>query len=580
MIVPASALSGLTGVALTDGGARAWWGCVDPMVPGRLRVMSQRIDERGPLAVLPADADGMALLHGYPGRGWMAHDDGWVWPRGGKKVPGSTDDGARSVLAEPCWMDGVVVAVREQSTAPRRSLVAVEPRTGRTSVLWAGSDFMGGLEPSPDRRTLSWLAWDDPDMPWDSARLMAGVIVDRALTGIRVLAGGSGGSAQPPAWTGPSTLLTSTEESGYWQLREIDLRTGAVSRQWPHADEAGIAYWRAGTRGIVRTEAAPCVLIAGRLWRVEADRLVRLDGDGYWSSWLAGGGRYVLGLRETASTVPTLTRVNVSTGHLETVYAPPAVGPVRRCSPHTITVRGHGSACTLRLYAPNGSAPWPTVLLVHGGPTLASPHLLDPAFDWLVRDGYAVVVVDYHGSAGYGRAFRDELLGRWGEIDVADCEAAAHHLRGRGLSDRIAIRGVSSGGWTVLHALARDSTPFVAGVALAPVTDVVGQRGHTPDFEKHYLDRLMGAAERSPSRLGLTPARPLLVVQGQRDEVVAPIATEAYVRGARQRGGKVEYLRLTDEGHLIANTQGIRDTRAAERAFYQRHLRGRPTAYG
>lgn len=561
-------LTGLAGVGLTERGTRAWWSAADPDRPGRSRVYSVTMDGSAPRPETTR-RDGTAYLHGYPGRGWLAGESALIWPN--DSVPAG--DGV--VLAEPCRVGNRVVAVREQPWSPRRSLVVLHPRSGTTSPLWAGSDFMGGLESAPGGRSLSWLAWDNPDMPWDGARLMVGELVGGHLRDVRAVAGGPHGSAQPAAWTGPSSLLTSTEDSGRWQPREILAATGQVVGRWSHPEEVGLPYWRAGTRTFVATTAGCCALAGGRLWRVGPDHLEPVDPDGYWSSWLAGGDHYVLGLRETADTLPALTRIDLVDGRCRRLY--PGSGPEVACMrrmPDVIRVDGDACVITVRLYAPGGSAPWPTVLVVHGGPTLTSPTLLDPALQWIVDAGFAVAVVDYSGSAGHGRAFRNALNGRWGKLEVTDCERAARRLIGRGVSDRVAIRGVSSGGWTVLHALVDPDCVFAAGVAFAPVTDVSAARRETPDFEKCYVDRLMGPFDRSPSRQIERVRRPLLVVQGERDQVVRPATTQRYVRGARDLGASIEYLPLPDEGHLISGHRAIARAKAAELALYRRELTG------
>lgn len=556
-------LAGLSGVALTDRGRRAWWSAADPDRPGRSRVHSVA-DDDAEARREPHHADPTAHLHGYPGRGWVATERGLVLPT----VRDDPDLHGPAVFAEPCLLGGAVVAVREQRRDPRRSLVVRRP-DGSWSVAWSGTAFVGGLEPSPDGRQLAWLAWDAGEMPWDAARLMVGSLVDGQVRGARVVAGGPGRSAQPAAWTSAATLVTSTEESGRWQPCELSVRDGEVTRRWHHPGEVGIPYWRAGTRSLVATSSGVHALIDGHLWRLDADRVTPVDPHGHWSPWLAGQDRHLLGVRESATAAPALTRVDASTGTVR-VVVPGRPHATLSPEPDVIGLGVDGLAA-VKVYKPPGTGPWPTVLVVHGGPTLATPTLLDVGLRWLLDAGHAVAVADHTGSAGNGRGFRDALNGRWGDLEVDDCLRAGRALLDRRVGTSIAIRGISAGGWTALHALARHDTPFAAGVAYAPVTDVEAQRHETPDFEKSYVDRLMGPVDRSPIR-SAPPRRPVLIVQGEDDEVVRPETTARYVRRARDLGAEVEYLRVVREGHLFSSRSGIEQSRAAELAFYRREL--------
>jgi dipeptidyl aminopeptidase/acylaminoacyl peptidase len=481
---------------------------------------------------------------------------------------GGSASGGECALAEPCRLGDLVVAVREQGADPRRSVVGLA--RGRVQTLWAGSDFMGGLEVSPDGRNLSWLAWDDPDMPWDSARLMVAALRGGRLREVHAVAGGPGCSAQPGTWVSDSTLVTSTEESGRWQPCEVVASTGEVIRRWTHPDEVGLAYWRAGTRPLVRTRVAPVALAGEQLWLLSASGVEPIDVDGFWSPWLAGRGAYVLGVRESAASGSALTRIDVRTGEMSILYSGGPATATGSPTPQVLALEGQAGPVRIRLYPPPGPGPWQTVVVVHGGPTLASTTLLDPGLRWLIAEGFAVAVVDYTGSAGHGQLFRDALYGRWGELDVTDCVRAGRLLLESGRARSLALRGVSAGGWTVLHALTQRDSPFAGGVAYAPVTDVAAQQLETPDFEKHYVARLVGEVERSPIQLAEPPHRPLMVVQGDQDEVVRSATTDRYVQRSRGQGAPIEYLVIEGEGHLISGAVGLARSRAAEAAFYHR----------
>jgi dipeptidyl aminopeptidase/acylaminoacyl peptidase len=230
---------------------------------------------------------------------------------------------------------------------------------------------------------------------------------------------------------------------------------------------------------------------------------------------------------------------------------------------------------------PEGEAP-PLVVVIHGGPTSAAfPGLALGTQYWTSR-GFAVVSVNHGGSTGYGREFRDELLGEWGVVDVADCLAAVRHLTARGLVDpaRTVIRGGSAGGFTVLRALLAEDTPFAAGADHFGVADLEALARDTHKFESRYLDRLVGPypaereryVERSPVTHLDRLDRPLIVLQGSEDAVVPPSQSEAVVAALRARGRPVAYLLFDGEQHGFRRAENIRRALDAELSFYAQVL--------
>jgi dipeptidyl aminopeptidase/acylaminoacyl peptidase len=219
---------------------------------------------------------------------------------------------------------------------------------------------------------------------------------------------------------------------------------------------------------------------------------------------------------------------------------------------------------------------------IHGGPTSAATPVLNVGVQYWTSRGFAVVDVDYGGSTGYGRAYRQELLGEWGVIDVADCLAAARRLaeQGRVDGDRLCIRGGSAGGFTTLAALARDDTPFAAGADHFGVADLEALAADTHKFESRYLDRLVGPypqardvyVERSPIHHVERFTRPLIVLQGAEDEVVPPNQSEMIVDALRARGTPVAYLLFEGEQHGFRRAENIRRALDSELSFYAQVL--------
>jgi dipeptidyl aminopeptidase/acylaminoacyl peptidase len=230
---------------------------------------------------------------------------------------------------------------------------------------------------------------------------------------------------------------------------------------------------------------------------------------------------------------------------------------------------------------PEGELP-PLLVMIHGGPTAAASTVLSLGVQYWTSRGFAVVDVDYGGSTGYGRDYREQLLGQWGVIDVADCLAAAAWLGKQGRVDpaRLCIRGGSAGGYTTLAALAREDTPFAAGASHFGVADLEALAADTHKFESRYLDRLVGPypqardvyVERSPIHHVERFTRPLIVLQGAEDEVVPPNQSEMIVDALRARGTPVAYLLFEGEQHGFRRADNIRRALDAELSFYAQVL--------
>ncbi|WP_237745115.1 alpha/beta hydrolase family protein [Kribbella catacumbae] len=258
----------------------------------------------------------------------------------------------------------------------------------------------------------------------------------------------------------------------------------------------------------------------------------------------------------------------------------PAATPSRTVSgfpvPIDVSVKVDGRSVWARLQEPRTprADPPPAIVIAHGGPTLSSPRYLDDDWWWLVEEGFAVAIVDYTGSSGHGQSFRDELAGQWGIHDVRDVDEVARHLQHRSLVSAVFIRGVSAGGWTALHSLRRRQTPFAAGTAYAPVTDLDAQERQTPQFERGYVRRLVGQADRSPVNDMRGDMNPVLVIQGAADPVVRAQTTDRYIDKLAAAGVRHRYLRLEGEGHLLRGQSAVNTARQAELDFYLDILNG------
>ncbi|MGW1060500.1 alpha/beta hydrolase family protein [Micromonospora rubida] len=540
---------------------------------------------------------------------------------------------SRHRYAEGTLVDGEVWCVRERRTGPRttdvlRDLVAVpldgdgdtEPR-----VLGGGGHrFLAGLRVAPDGRHAAWLGWDHPDMPWDAARLRVAPVVDGRLAEHRVLAGGDTEAVCQAEWLDAGTLLALTDPEGWWNPYAIGL-DGARRPLWRGEREIGGALWRPG-----QTWAAP--LADGRIalavtgWYGgpqpgpnpgpnpgplpgrdagpprHGTRLALLDPargtldelDLSYTVWgpVSAAGTTVTGMAASPDRQPALVRVDTATGRADALtgdrYRTPGPGwlpvpehrrfPVPGAEVHAVVYRPRNPTV-----AAGAGPPPPLLVVAHGGPTGRVTDALDPETLLFTSRGYAVALVDYGGSTGFGRAWRDRLRGGWGIVDVADCAAVARALADEGTvdADRLALRGGSAGGWTTCAALTSVDT-FRCGVAYFPVLDPVAwAEGETHDLESHYLHGLIGPlpaararyADRSPTRRAARLAGPLLLLQGEEDPVCPLAPAERFVAALTEARAPHTYLRFPGEGHVFRRVGSIARALDAELTHYASALR-------
>jgi dipeptidyl aminopeptidase/acylaminoacyl peptidase len=600
-------------------GADVVWAEGRPAEGGRTQLV-RRTPDGATADLLPEGRNARTAVHEYGGAAWWVRD-GVVWftdwadQRLYRLAPGGEPEPITPEPASPRadrYADGdvapdgtTIVCVRERHDGPsaadvRNEVVRLAADTAsEPEVLVTGPDFVAAPRLSPDGTALAWLQWNHPSMPWDDTEL---IVRDLESGEETVVAGGPGESVLEPRWEPDGSLLFLSDRTDWWNLYRWTPGTDLAPVVRLDA-EIGEPAWVFGSARYVRLDDGR---VAFARWRNGRDGLAVRQTDGAVvdlevpfsaiAAVRAAGPDAVVVVAGSPTAEPGVHRVDVTTSAVETLRPPRDLGlePAQISVPEHITFDSvDGSGATRRAYAqfyppasaefsgPAGERP-PLLVQIHGGPTSAAVPVLSVGVQYWTSRGFAVVDVNYGGSTGYGRAFRQELLGEWGVIDVADCLAAARRLaeQGRVDGDRLCIRGGSAGGFTTLAALAREDTPFAAGADHFGVADLEALAADTHKFESRYLDRLVGPypearavyVERSPIHHVERFTRPLIVLQGAEDEVVPPNQSEMIVDALRARGTPVAYLLFEGEQHGFRRAENIRRALDSELSFYAQVL--------
>lgn len=540
----------------------------------------------------------------HSGTAWFSNlSDQRVWQvalRGGDREPRpvTPDDGRRYADAEVDAARGRLIAVCEDPRDPGETLnglVSIPLAGGEPLALAGGHDFFASPRLSPDGSALAWLAWDHPDMPWDAAVLYrARVAPDGTLGPAEALAGGAGVAVFEPSWAADGALWFVSDEDGWWNLRRFT--DGRTERPLVREAEFGLPQWVFGMSTYAHLEdgrvaAAFCEAGSWGLGLLDpgaddADRFERVDLP-YTVVTDVVAVRGGLAFSAGSPVQPlSLVRLDLAEGRPRVLRAAgEQLDPAMVSVPEAITFpTAHGEVAHGFFYpprnpdfrVPDDERP-PLLVKIHGGPTAASGALLDPRIQFWTTRGFAVLDVNYRGSSGFGRAYRERLRGAWGVADREDCEHGARHLAAEGRVDgaRLAISGGSAGGYTALCALVFGDT-FAAGASYYGVADLEALARDTHKFESRYLDGLVGPypqqreryRERSPIHGAEALARPVIFFQGLDDPIVPPAQSEAMVDVLRRKGLPVAYLPFEGESHGFRRAETLVRALEAELAFY------------
>jgi dipeptidyl aminopeptidase/acylaminoacyl peptidase len=631
---------GLSFPVITD--AHVWWQETRPSESGRLAVVRQ-----GPDGIrrdlLPVPWNARTRVHEYGGRSYLPLPDGFLFANFADqrlyRSRGVGGDGSPRGPTEPltaapdeevadrfadfvlCPSRDEVWCVRERHAGRRitRAIVAV-PLDGSAAddasavrVLVSGSDFYAFPTPSPDGSVLAWICWDHPRMPWDGTELRVAAVGEWRQW---VIMGGEQESVLAPVWRDNRSLYVISDRSGWWNLYLVNL-TEPAGEPWPlcpREEEFAAPLWQLGTYPFA-------VLDDGRLavsHGTGLSRLGALDPETgqltdfelpyqSFSPWLSASGQSVAATAGGPAVPLSVVRVDIPATSGQAGEEQVVVTELRRevealpdaaylPVPRAEWLAGpSGSVVHALVYAPanpvvtapDGELP-PYIVWVHGGPTSHVVPQLDLGKAFFTSRGIGIIDVNYGGSSGYGRAYRERLRGQWGVVDVADVMAAALALAEAGEADgkRLGIRGGSAGGWTALAAVTSGigaanreterGAVFAVAVSYYGVSDLRGFAAQTHDFESRYLDCLIGPlpessslyAERAPVGHVSSLTCPILLLQGLDDPIVPPAQSESIAAELSAQGIPHALMTFAGESHGFRKAESIVASLEAELSFY------------
>jgi dipeptidyl aminopeptidase/acylaminoacyl peptidase len=472
-----------------------------------------------------------------------------------------------------------VLAVEELHDQHR--LVAIDLADGTRHLLAEGADFYAAPVISPDSSRLAWIEWSRPHQPWTSTRLMVAERLAEGGFGAPHCVAGADleESIQQPRFDAKGRLLCLTDRGGFWQPWG-ETSDGLHRLPCAEADHAP-APWQMG--GCTWMPVGDSFLAS---WTEGGFGRLALNGEDFTGNYsrfrhLALDQQFIYCIAASPISPSAVIAIDRATREVNALAGGIAPLPAERISrPQTLRYpSGSGEAHGFFYPAMNDEVRPPLVVFIHGGPTSACYPMLDPRIQYWTQRGFAVADLNYRGSSGYGRGYRQALHLSWGEVDVEDACAVVAYLAEQGLIDgeRAFIRGGSAGGYTTLCALAFQQV-FRAGASLYGVSDPVALARATHKFEGDYLDWLIGDpeqdAERYAARTPLLHASnirvPVIFFQGELDAVVVPQQTRDMVAALEQNGIPVEAHYYADERHGFRRAANQAHALEQEWRFYRR----------
>jgi dipeptidyl aminopeptidase/acylaminoacyl peptidase len=492
-----------------------------------------------------------------------------------------------------------IICIREDHTEEGEAvntIVSIDLKGNNNgTILVEGNSFYSSARLSPDGNKLAWLTWNHPKMPWDGCELwVAEVNEDGTLQNADLVAGSMTESIFQPEWSPNGILHFVAEYTGWWNLYRW--RDGKVEALYPKEAEFGLPQWIFGmsTYGFTSENTIFCAYTQNGIWHLASldtnnKRLALIETTFTATAFLQCGKGFAAFFGSSSTQPWTLVKMDFRTNRIE---------PIKQAFEVSVDTEYLSNAQSISFSTTNGKsahaiyyAPQnkdydppenerpPLMVISHGGPTAAAGTTLNYGIQYWTSRGFAVLDVNYGGSTGYGREYRQRLNGNWGIVDLDDCCNGALYLVREGLADenRLAIRGGSAGGYTTLACLAFRNV-FKAGASHFGVSDLEALAKDTHKFESRYLDSLIGPYpkrqdlyyERSPINFTQNFNCPLILFQGDEDEIVPPNQSQKMFEAVRAKEIPVAYVLFEGEQHGFRKAESIKRALEGELYFYSK----------
>jgi dipeptidyl aminopeptidase/acylaminoacyl peptidase len=560
----------------------------------------------------PVPFNARTRVHEYGGGDYVVHNgtvyfsnfqDQRLYRTNGESLPEPITAEADVRYADGCIdvSRNRLICIREDHRGtgePVNTIVAV-PLDGSTDIgelLIQGNDFYSTPKLSPDGTHLAWLTWNHPNMPWDGCELWVGeVSADGTVENVRWMAGGSHESIFQPEWSPSGVLYFSSDRNGWWNLQRIG-EAGQIESICPIKGELGTPQWLFGTSfyAFASDDLIVCSHIEQgishlALLDLQTKKLHEIDCPFTDIQYLQASNDYAVFRAGSPTEVAAIARLNLKTKQINTLRLSNDldVFPAYFSIPRPIEFPTEAGLTAHGFFYPPQNPDYegpenekaPLIVKSHGGPTASATTALALSIQYWTSRGFAVLDVNYGGSSGYGRQYRERLNKKWGIVDVDDCVNGARYLVTRGEVDpnRLIITGGSAGGYTTLCALTFRNV-FKAGASHFGVSDAEALAQDTHKLESRYLDGLLGPypekrdvyRERSPINFTERLSCPVIFFQGLEDKVVPPNQAEQMVEALSSKGIPVAYVAFPGEQHGFRQAQNIKRALNTELYFYSR----------
>jgi dipeptidyl aminopeptidase/acylaminoacyl peptidase len=484
--------------------------------------------------------------------------------------------------------DGSLFYVMEEHVEEKviNTIVQVNPSSGNIEIIVSGNDFYSNPRISSDGKQLAYITWNDPNMPWDGTELW---VLDLATKKQKKIAGGTSESIANPKWATDGSLYYVSDRSNWWNLYSEKKKIPNLEGEFTYPQ------WVFGTSWVEFTDVGIVVSYA----KMGSNRFAKLE-DGTWKSidlpytgvlTMNAEGNELVMIATSPNQPNSVIHYDLKTGKTTTVKSAIArlPDPAYISQPKSIEYPTADNKTAFAFYYPPCNPAFqgmpnekpPLLVMSHGGPTAhLTPSFNQEILYWTSR-GFAIAVVNYGGSTGYGREYRDRLKGTWGIVDVDDCCNAALYCAKQGLADRnrLTIEGGSAGGYTTLAVLAYRDV-FRVGADYFGVSDLVGLATFTHKFEGRYLDQLVGPypemkdlyIERSPLYNADKIRCPVIIFQGAEDAVVPPAQSETMYNSLVERKIPTAYLLFPGEQHGFRRAENVARALEAQLYFFSKVL--------